>query len=1192
MLNRHKIILICTLLLTSLTGFAQQRFFNLTAEDVRIDSLLPEFVCAIPVTGNYQDSIYHVTIKYPEFIDMGEADIARCKKITKGQLSEMPVITQRMVVERRKARLEVFLTPVTLRKGKYKKLVSFMLDVTAMPKQEARSKGQGVKMPKRAASRAKDATGRYAEKSVLAEGTWAKIRVPVTGIYQLTSNVKAKAGFTDLSKVHVYGYGGALQQEELDPEYLTETDDLDEVPLCIEGDKRLFFAQGPVTWGDDGVRVRNPYSDYGYYFITQNDQKVETIEKDAFLKENFPATYQQHTLYEIDDYAWFEGGRNLFEDSPIAAGASKTYTITLQEGKASSGMMRVKVSAGSKTVASVSINGTEVGKLSMSLGSYDHGAEATGEYAVQESKASHEVKITTVSGGPVRLDYIDFTSSETPSVPSLEGTFPEPEYVYNITNQNLHADEDIQMVIVIPTSGKLRTQAERLKEIHEKKDEITVKIVPADELYNEFSSGTPDVNAYRRYMKMLYDRAETDEEMPRYIVLFGDCAWDNRMKSVYWKNYSVDDFLLCYESENSFSKVYSYVDDGFFCSLDDGEGGKAMTSDKHDIAVGRFPVRDADQAKIMIDKTENYINNANAGSWQNIVMAMGDDGNNNLHMKDADVMAGCVEELNSGMYVKRVMWDAYTRVTSSTGARYPEVTNIVKQQQQSGALIMNYSGHGSETAISHEIVLRVADFQNFTNNNLPLWITASCDIGPFDGQTTNIGEESVLNKKGGAVAFYGTTRTVYTDRNRAINRAFLTAIFTPKDDGSYVSLGEAQRIAKNNLITTRADITQNKLQYSLLGDPALVLHIPTLRVVVDSINGEKVETNVVSSLLAGSVATVKGHIEKDEKLHSSFNGTLSAVVRDSKETITCRLNNTTSEGADEPYVYIDRTKVLYQGNDSVRGGKFTISFVVPKDLNYKDETGLMNFHAVSNDHKELANGAWDDFMVGGSDIENTDTKGPSIYCYLNSPSFVNGGNVNTTPYFAAEISDKDGINTTGNGIGHDLELIIDGEMSRTYNLNDNFAYDFGSYTSGKTYYSVPELTAGQHQLKFRAWDMLNNSTTAELTFNVVKGLEPNFFNVSLSHNPAKTQTDFIIVHDRTGSPIDIEIDLFDMSGRQLWKYKESGISDTGTYTIPWNLAVDGGRRLETGVYVYRVLLSSDGSSQASKAKKLIVINNK
>ena len=115
MLNRHKIILICTLLLTSLAGFAQQRFFNLTAEDVRIDSLLPEFVCAIPVTGDYQDSIYHVTIKYPEFIDMGEADIARCKKITKGQLSEMPAVTQRMVVERRKARLEVFLTPVTFR---------------------------------------------------------------------------------------------------------------------------------------------------------------------------------------------------------------------------------------------------------------------------------------------------------------------------------------------------------------------------------------------------------------------------------------------------------------------------------------------------------------------------------------------------------------------------------------------------------------------------------------------------------------------------------------------------------------------------------------------------------------------------------------------------------------------------------------------------------------------------------------------------------------------------------------------------------------------------------------------------------------------------------------------------------------------------------------------------------------------
>lgn len=1186
-MHRIRVAMTWMLLLVSLVGFAQQRFFNLTADDVRIDSLLPEFSCVLPLGSEYQDSVYTINIKYPEFIDMSDEDVAKCRKLAADGLPELPKVTQYVVVDRKKARIEATLVPIVYRGGKYRKLVSFMLELKAKPKSKVLKSAQR-------GSRATESTERYAEKSVLAEGSWAKISVATTGIHQLTGDVIRAAGFSDISKVHVYGYGGALQQELLDPDYLIETDDLKEVPLCVVGDNRYFYAEGPVTFKEDEERVRNPYSDLGYYFITQNDVAVKTISQEEFLATHFPSEYQRHTLHEKDEFAWLEGGRNLYENTPITTGSSHTYTITSPDAAATSGVLRVKITAGSNTTASVSIDGTEVGQLNIRLSSYDLGNEATGIYEIEGAKESHEVTIRTISGGPVRLDFIDMRSNSTPATPSLSSTsIPAASYVHNITNQNLHADKDIQMVIVVPTSGKLTTQAERLKTFHEEHDKLKVKIVPADELFNEFSSGTPDVNAYRRYMKMLYDRAGTDEsKMPQYIVLFGDCAWDNRMLSTSWKDYSVDDFLLCYESENSFSKTYSYVDDGYFCSLDDGEGGKALTSDKHDIAVGRFPVRNADQAQIIIDKIIAYSANANAGAWQNTVMVMGDDGNNNLHMKDADEMAKCIESLNSGIYTKRVMWDAYTRVTSSTGSRYPDVEKIIKQQQNAGALIMNYSGHGAETTISHETVLKLTDFQGFTNTNLPLWITASCDIAPFDGQTTNIGEETVLNKKGGAVAFYGTTRTVYTDRNRAINLAFLTAMFTPKDDGTYISLGEAQRIAKNNLITTGRDRTQNKLQYSLLGDPALVLHIPTLKVVVDSINGISVENVTLTELHSGTVVTVKGHVEKDSQLHSSFNGVMTAMVRDSKEEIVCKLNNTTTEGSSVAYVYEDRTKVLYQGNDSIRAGKFSFSFVVPKDLNYKDETGMMNFYAVNNQHSEMANGAWENFIVGGSSEESSDNKGPSVYCYLNSPSFSNGGNVNTTPYFVAEISDKDGINTTGNGIGHDLELIIDGEMSRTYILNDYFAYDFGSYTNGTTKYSIPELTEGQHRLKFRAWDMLNNSTTTELSFNVVRGLEPNFMNVSLSHNPAKTTTSFIIVHDRTGSNLDVVIDIFDMSGRLLWSFGESGVSQSGTYTVDWDLTVGGGRRLQTGVYLYRVRLSSDGSSQASKAKKLIVINNK
>lgn len=246
--------------------------------------------------------------------------------------------------------------------------------------------------------------------------------------------------------------------------------------------------------------------------------------------------------------------------------------------------------------------------------------------------------------------------------------------------------------------------------------------------------------------------------------------------------------------------------------------------------------------------------------------------------------------------------------------------------------------------------------------------------------------------------------------------------------------------------------------------------------------------------------------------------------------------------------------------------------------------------AINGDTGDAVNGYSEDFIVGGTGSLDNDGIGPSVYCYLNSPTFVNGGNVNPTPYFVAEITDKDGINTTGSGIGHDLMLTIDGDADKTYVLNDNFSYDFGSYTSGSTYYSIPELEPGMHTLRFKAWDIMNNLTTTELTFNVVSGLRPGLIDINCTANPARTSTTFIINHDRAGSNLDVEIEVFDMSGRPLWKHKESGVSANNNYTVDWDLTGSNGGKLQTGVYIYRVKIGGSGSDMVSKAKKLIIIS--
>lgn len=1186
-------------LLCGVLKTAAQGFFNLTAEQVRIDSLLPCFTYVHDLGRNYADSVYDVAIEYPEFMPMTDTDVRRYRRITTDSLPEMPVVRSYTAVARKQGQLDVSFVPLVCRDGQMMKLVSFKLTVTARPRQAvARASASGGNV---------SAAERYADHSVLRSGQWAKIRVPHSGVFQLTNTLISQAGFSNPSRVKIYGYGGALQPETLTGSYLISTDDLREVPTCTVGGKRLFYAQGPVTWSASNDRVRNPYSDYGYYFLTESDGEPLTVDEQSFTAGFYPTGDFMNTLYEVDDFAWYHGGRNLYDSRVFTSGVSREYTVA-SSGVSAEGTVLVVLSADSRTVATVSVNDSVVGTVVIEKPESNAVANVGRTvFRVRNLQASNNIKIEHTTGtGTSRLDYIVVHNNEYSAAPDLHAaSFPTPEYVYRITNQDHHADSPVDMIILLPTTQKLRAQAERLKELRETNDGLRVRIVPVDELYNEFSSGTPDATAYRRYLKMFYDRAVTDDDIPRYLVLFGDGAWDNRMLSSAWKGYSPDDFLLCFESENSYSTTACYVSDDFYCMLDDGEAIQSVYSaysGKADVAVGRFPVRTEEEAATMMDKLVNYVGNKYAGSWQNTVVFLGDDGDNNLHIKSANKVADDVASHFPILDVRKVMWDTYRRQSSSTGFSYPDVENIVKQYMTNGALIINYSGHGKPTTISHELVLEVNDFKSTVSNNLPLWVTASCDIMPFDGQEDNIGEAALFNKSGGAVAFYGTTRTVFSNLNETMNLAFMREVLA-LTDGKPVPVGEAVRLTKNRLVDNlvddvnndgalvkKGDTSTNKLHYVLLGDPALRLAIPTLDIVIDSINGIEVAAEPDGiQLKAGMAVVVKGHVEDGGVKQTDFNGLVMATVRDAEELVKGLMNDPSTETA---ISYYYRQSTIYNGTDSVRGGEFTFNFIVPADINYSDKSGQLLTYAVSDDKQKTAHGSDESVVFNGSVDFGSGTAGPSIYCYLNSPSFVNGGKVNSTPYFVAELYDDDGLNSTGSGIGHSMQLIIDGDIARTYELNNYFAFDFGTYKSGRVGYSIPRLPEGEHRLMFRAWDVFNNSSVAELTFNVVESLDPVVFDVECTKNPAVTNTSFRILHDRIGCDLDVTVDVFDMSGRHLWTHSERGVSADNTMTIDWDLTVDGGSRLGTGVYLYRVRVSSEGSGYVSKAKKLIVLSNK
>lgn len=1249
-------ILLCVLTLALQTVKAQGEI-EVDWASYAQDTVPPLFTHSIDL-GYTHSNEYTASIEYPELKPLTSAEVQRFHLPKKEGLPEWPEIEQYKAVSAKRGQLDLSFIPIIWRDGRYWRIESFTLKVH-----------EAVSSPQMSKARKASGAERYAAHSVLSAGRWVKIRVADNGIHMITHAQLRNMGFNDPSMVSLYGYGGHMLSES---KVETLIDDLHEVGVWRGGDRILFYASGPVGWtlekDNTFTHTRNPYSDYGYYFLTDSrtpsgsrasQEALSSIPERAEQRMVPITTTPAYALHEVDGYAWFHGGRKLVEDYNYADGNVRNYTLTTDNVCSNEIVLDVCFThnATVSTSLSVALNDESLGTLTLDpiTSSHDEAlvrsskysatiwggqqivtlahhrdagisgrldylrlsytrniglnapfyATSTGDNVYEVSNANENTIVWRITEAslPVRMSATLAGATLSFADASKRGdvyiafdpyaSYPTPEKIGEIANQDLHATEATDYIIIVPANGRFTAQAERLARLHREQRGLTVKVVRADELYNEFSSGTPDATAYRRYLKMLYDRAESANEAPKYLLLFGDGAWDNRMLSSAWKSKSPDDYLLCYEAENSVNAVGAYVAEDYFGLLDDGEGGN-LALDKVDIGIGRFPVTTVTQARQAVDKVEAYMNNTHAGAWKNTILMLGDDGDANQHMNDAETVAQMLETEYPDYMVKRIYWDAFPMEKAATGNSYPAVRKRLLELFNDGALMVNYSGHGAPDVISHELVLNKTDMEKLRSPRLPVWVTVSCDITPFDNSVGSFGESAFLNPRGGAIGLLTSTRTTYAEKNRNINYFFSKYVFARDENNKRMSLGDAIRMAKCELISTSnsslSDNTNNKLNYVLIGDPALIVGNTDYRMVVDQLNGVVVAEDENIQLKAGAQVVVRGHVETwNGGTASDFSGILYTSVFDNVEEITCR-NNANGKDKDNnplvPFTYNERVKKFFVGSDSVRNGEFSFTFRVPMDINYSMESGLINLYAISSTHQQEAKGRYDQFLLGGTedDLAN-DGSGPQIQLYFNTPDFVSGGQVNETPLLVAILEDSDGINTAGN-LGHSLMAVVDGEASMTYNLDEYYISDIGGYTRGSASYLLPELPEGKHTLKFRAWDMLNNSSTATIDFEVVKGLAPNVLHVQAKSVPG--QTTFMVTHDRPENEVEVTIEVFDFSGRILWTHSEQAISIDNTYSYTWSQSTASGQPLATGAYLYRVIVSSLTGQSTSKAQKILI----
>lgn len=783
------------------------------------------------------------------------------------------------------------------------------------------------------------------------------------------------------------------------------------------------------------------------------------------------------------------------------------------------------------------------------------------------------VKKVNTTAGSGELTFLSYNKTQKYYLainPASSSSFSKPEIVGTVANQNLHALPQTDMIII--TYPAFLQHAQRLADEHNSRGEVSVNVVTTEQVYNEFSSGTPDATAYRWLMKMLYDRAEQmgdESRKPRYLLLFGRGSYDNRQVI----STSTQSYVLTYQAENSLEETLSYVTDDYYAFLEDSEGTQ-VASHTMDIGIGRLPVMTTQEASNVVTKLINYMNNPGRGIWKNQVCYLADDGDNALHMEQADTVASAIARTNPEYQINKIYLDAYKQEVNASGESYPVARTQFHNLLRNGMLVLDYTGHAGSAGWASEKILTLSDVKSLSNENLPMWIGATCYFLQFDNSKVSAGENVILNSVGGGIGIISATRPVYASQNKNINKYLNEFIFL-KENGKHLRMGDVVMRAKNKLKTEI-----NKLSYVYVGDPALRLNYPDdYKVVISKINGNDVLGN--DTLQALSEAVVEGYItDQDGNVMDDFNGFVYGNVYDKVQKIVTLNNDGESKGS---LTYYDRPNRLFSGQSEVVDGKFSFKFMLPRDIKYNYGTGRLNFYAYDVDNSYEAIGTSENLLIGGSnDSFEYETDGPEISMYLNSTDFTPGGKVNESPLFIAEVSDINGVNQVGSGIGHDMVLTVDDDPMQSYILNDYYNSAIGDYTNGTVRFKLSNLKSGKHTLTFRVWDLLNNSSSKSMDFEVVKGLEPVIFKVSNYPNPVETYTKFVIEHDRPETVVSATVDIFDLSGRKIWSFTQSTVNE-----ITWYASDFAGQQLKTGIYLYRVSITDNSEAVYSKINKFI-----
>lgn len=782
-------------------------------------------------------------------------------------------------------------------------------------------------------------------------------------------------------------------------------------------------------------------------------------------------------------------------------------------------------------------------------------------YTVPVSVANNQIKFQDISTSD-HLRYVAFDPTQ---------SYPLPKFVNEVSNQNLKSMDVPQCLVVY--ADFLEPAVDRWLSHRTQYSQMSVAKAEIQEIYNEFSGGKVDPGAIRDFARYLHEKDENFE----YLLLFGAASFDYRHIN---KNHPDYNIVPTYQTRESYHPIFGYPTDDFFALIEPSQGGNLVGSLA--LNVGRLPARNLEEAYTMVDKIIRYETKRSArGDWQNRFIFLADDGDHNLHIRDADNIAESVRK-DSSLVLEKIYFDAYKRVNGASGVRFPDASAKLNEAIQRGALVINYLGHGGPYGWASERVLTNDHVQSWTNSDqLPLFITATCTFGTYDQPALESTGELLINKgTGGAIALFTTSRPVYSSQNRKLTASTFESLFE-KDKKGVIPIGKVLTKAKN------ANSGHNARKYTLLGDPTMRILLPNYQIITTSFNGNNAQLHA-DTIRPLERVTVQGYVADMDGLPvGDYNGIIAPTLFDKVAQ-----SKTLGQSSDSQVrSFNSQENVLWKGKVPVEAGQFEFTMVVPKSINEEIDQGKIQYFATSNTPgMEDAKGAYTNFLIGGIPEDTVVSPTPPVVdLYLENEMFENGERVGPNPMMYVKLFDSLGMNLSNNGLGKEMVAILDGNTNEPIILNSFYEPDVDDSRGGTIFYPLSGLSPGYHSLKVRAWNILGLKGESEIEFFVIDQNEDELFEVSAYPNPFMEK---ICVRLKSQLPVGKYngfLEVFNSTGQIVDEVPIGLLLESSEIPcIEWR---PGSRSqyLSSGIYYARIRIEKNSSSDVLRSPVLKLI---